>query len=464
MSARSRYRASRIVSGATRWALARDPDRHEAALDPHHVGWIASVWATIKLGIVGILTPIWAPAIMVRAATNNRRAQRLTAEFPQQMRAIAAGRTPAPPSNRVLDIPADVRLVVFSDLHRCVPGRLDWPARQRTKHLYELILDYYADDDWSLCENGDIEDYWIVGGSTYGAVYDLLRMLGAAMARYSHTALLTETYKTHLDQIVGNNPGIYRRIRDHFVHGGRYFRTVGNHDNPNNRPMVADRLREHLGTFPIADYFALRTPNGQLLAVICHGHHTDGWNAPGRDNLGKLSAWIANTLIDVPRLETPEGLPPAGAEEQMLAGEIPDRLIAVNPTFGANSSYDSLDEELLCEAVRTAGLDDLWLILGHTHFPVSAPVSRTGQRWDRYMNSGSGVTDGVITAIEWDGTATTDGGDPQVRLVGWAMAGKDTPPEAIVITPSGQRLARYVLEHDGDRLLPSLRVPLSSDV
>ena len=121
MSARSRYRASRIVSGATRWALARDPDRHEAALDPHHVGWIASAWATIKLGIVGILTPIWAPAIMVRAATNNRRAQRLTAEFPQQMRAIAAGRTPAPPSNRVLDIPADVRLVVFSDLHRCVP-------------------------------------------------------------------------------------------------------------------------------------------------------------------------------------------------------------------------------------------------------------------------------------------------------------------------------------------------------
>ena len=176
------------------------------------------------------------------------------------------------------------------------------------------------------------------------------------------------------------------------------------------------------------------------------------------------SSDLANTLIDVPRLATPEGLPPAGAEEQMLAGEIPDRLIAVNPTFGANSSYDSLDEELLCEAVRTAGLDDLWLILGHTHFPVSAPVSRTGQRWDRYVNSGSGVTDGVITAIEWDGGATADGGDPQVRLVGWAMASKDTPPEAIVITPGGQRLARYVLEADGDRLLPSLHAPLGSDV
>ena len=462
MSARSRYRASRIVSGATRWALARDPDRADATLDPHHVGWIASVWAVFKLGIVGLLTPLWAPAIMVRAAANNRRAQRLTSEFPAQMRAIAAGRAPAAPSNSVLDIAAETRLVIFSDLHRSVAGRLDWPARQRTKHLYELILDCYADDEWSVCENGDIEDYWIVGGSTYGAMYDLLRMLGAVLARYGHTALITETYKAHLDQIIANNGGIYRRLRDEFVRHGRYFRTVGNHDNPNRRPMVGDRLREHLGSLPLADYFALRTPDGRLLGVICHGHHTDGWNAPERDNLGKLSSWIANTLIDVPRLATPEGLPPAGAEEQMLAGKIPDRLIAVNPTFGANSQYDSLDEELLCSAVRSAGLDDLWLIMGHTHFPVSSPVSRTGERWDRYVNSGSGVTDGVITAIEWDGTATADGGDPSVRLVGWTMAGPETPPDAVVTTPSGRRLARYVLEQDGDMLRPSTATPLRS--
>lgn len=460
MSARSRYRARRIVSGATRWARARDPDRDHAALHPHHIGWIAAVWATFKLGMVGVLSPIWAPAIMARAAANNRRAQRLTAEFPEQIRAIENGRAPEPPSNRVLDIAADTRLVVFSDLHRCVPGRLDWPSRQRTKRLYELILDCYADDDWSLCENGDIEDYWIVGGSTYGATYDLLRMVGAALARLGHTALLTETYKAHLDEIIANNDGIYRRIRDHFARDGRYFRTVGNHDNANSRPMVADRLKEHLGALPLADYFALRAPDGTLLGVICHGHHTDGWNAPERDNLGKLSAWIANTLIDVPRLATPEGLPPAGAEEQMLAGQIPDRLIAVNPTFGANSSYDSLDEELLCDAVRTAGLDDLWLILGHTHFPVSSPLSRTGERWERYVNSGSGVTDGVITAIEWDGHAVADGGEPRVRLVGWAMAGADTAPDAVVTAPGGQRLARYVLEQDGDVLRPSTQTPL----
>jgi len=464
VSARSRYRARRLVAGATTWARGRDPERSVAADRPHHVGWIASLWATFKLGVVGLLTPAWAPAIMVRAATNNRRARRLTAEFPDQLRAIADGRTPAPPNNRVLDVPADLRLVVFSDLHRCVPGRVDWPERQRTKRLYESILDCYADDDWSVCENGDIEDYWMVGGSTYGAVYDLLRMVGAALARLGHTALLTETYKAHLDEIVNNNAGIYRRLRTRFVPDGRYFRTVGNHDNPTSRPMVADRLREHLGAFPLADYFALRAADGRLLGVICHGHHTDGWNAPERDNLGKLSAWIANTLIDVPRLDTPEGLPPAGAEEQMLAGEMPDRLIAVNPTFGANSTYDSLDEELLCAAVHDAGLDDLWLVLGHTHFPVSSPVSRTGRRWQRYVNSGSGVTDGVITAIEWDGASPTDAGEPHVRLVAWALAGRDTAPDAVVVASDGTRLARYVLEQDGERLRPSTRTPLRTSV
>jgi len=450
VSARSRYHASRIVSGATRWASGRDPARTAGANRVKSVGWIASAWATFKLGIVGLLSPFWAPAIMLRAATNNRRAKRLAASFPAQLRAIAAGRAPAAPSNKVLDIPAEIRLVVFSDLHRCVSGRVDWPARQRTKQLYEDVLEYYAADDWSLCENGDIEDYWLVGGSTYGAVYDALRMVGAALARYGHTALITETYKSHLDAIVANNDGIYGRIRRRFAVKGRYFRTVGNHDNPNNRPMVADRLQQHLGSFPLADYFALRDADGRLRGVICHGHHTDGWNAPERDNLGKLSTWIANTLIDVPRLNTPEGLAEPGAEEALLSGRFPDRLIEVNPTFGANTSYDSLDEERLFDAIEREGLGDLWLILGHTHFAATAPLSKTGRRWDRYVNSGSGVNDGVITAIEWDGSGT----EPVVRLVGWMLATPDTSPDAIVVSPDGRHLARYVLEHDGDRLRP----------
>ena len=60
-----------------------------------------------KLGVVGLLTPFWAPAIMVRAAVNNRRARRLTSAFPQQVRAIAAGNLPTEPANRVAELDAN---------------------------------------------------------------------------------------------------------------------------------------------------------------------------------------------------------------------------------------------------------------------------------------------------------------------------------------------------------------------
>lgn len=449
MSTADRARAARLVQAVTGWAKRRDPAPPAGGAARPATSWIAAAWAVVKLAVVAAITPIWAPVIMARAAVNNRRARGLARDFPVQVRALADGRIPRAPSNRVLWVNGHRRIVLFSDLHRCVPGRLDWPARQGTKRLYELILGHYAGAEWSLCENGDVEDFWIVGGSTYGATYDVLRMTGGALDRYHRSSLLTETYRRHLDEIIENNQDIYRRIRDDFVAPGHYFRTIGNHDSPVGRPEVAQRLRQHLGDFPLVDYIAL-SDEGGLIGVVAHGHHTDGWNAPVRENLGKLSAWIANTLIDVPRLETPEGLPPPGVVDIMRAGELPDRLLTVHPTFGANSDYDSLDEELLFEAVHTAGIEDVWMLLGHTHFPVAAPLSRTGRRWARYLNSGSGVNDGMITAIEWDGT----GREPTARLVAWTMAGADTPPAALITTPAGDRLARYVLEPDGDRLRP----------
>lgn len=457
MTARSRYRARRLVAATSRWAHAHDNARRTIGVTansglPHglRISWIARCWATLKLGVVGLLSPVWAPMLMVRAAANNRRARELTALFPARVRTIAKDGNPPPPANQVVDVASNIRLAIFSDLHRCVPGRLDWPKRQGTKDLYAAVLDVYGSDEWYLCENGDIEDFWMVGGSTYGSAYDALRMTGAALARFDRSELLVETYRAHLDAIIANNEEIYRRLREQFVITGRYLRTVGNHDNPIARPMVADHLRQQLGTFPVSDYIALRTADGSLSAIITHGHHTDGWNAPERDNLGKLSSWISNTLVDVPRLRTPEGLPPVEASRLLMSGEMPDRLIRVSPTFGANSSYDSLDEELLFDAVHREGLDDIWMLLGHTHSPVSSPRSRSGDDWTRYLNSGSGVTEGIITAIEWDGT----GAEVTAVLVAWSIADESTPLEALVRTPSGVTLSRMVLEPNEGRLRP----------
>lgn len=447
MSVANRFRAAQFVAAVVGWARRSDAGRRVQR--PGTPGWVASAWAALKLGVVGLLSPLWAPAVMVRAAANHRRARRLIGSFPQQVRSIARRRAPEPPANRVVEMSAATRMVVFSDLHRCVPGRIDWPDRQGTKRLYELVLHAYDDGRWTLCENGDVEDYWMVGGSTYGAAYDAMRIAGTALAAAGEPALLVELYRAHLDEIVANNDGIYRTIRERFASDGRYVRTVGNHDDPIGRPMVADRLRQHVGDVDVGDYVALRDDRGELVGIVAHGHHTDGWNAPERDNLGKLSSWISNTLVDVPRLSAPEGLPAPGAPAAMREGRFPNRLISVHPTFGANAEYDSLDEELLWDAVRGAGVDDVWIILGHTHFPLLAPRSRTGERWTRYANSGSGVSDGVVTAVEWDGTGT----EPDVRLVAWTLT-NDVTPDEVTVEVGGERLARWELEPDGDRLRP----------
>lgn len=415
VSARAHHRARHYVQQANRWASHREP-APQLPGEPIHPGLLAQIWATLKLGLAGLISPLWAPAIMFRANVNNRRAQQLTIDFPAQVRRIANGETPTLLGNTVAELPAEIRLAIISDQHRGIAGRLDWQRRQRTEPIVQALLEHYADGEWHLCENGDIEDFWSVGGSTSGAIYDMLRILGALLDRIGQPALSIETARYQLNAIIANHFEIYRVIRDEFVAKGRYVRTIGNHDNVIRRPMVAEQLRAHLGVHPIADFVALRSGD-QLVALVAHGHHTDGWNAPFRDNLGKLSSWMASTLIDVPRLDSPEGLPPQAATTVILEGRLPNKLITINPIFGANSSYDSLDEELLANSIAAAGLDHIWYLLGHTHSPVEAPVMSRGIKWKRYANSGSGLVQDVVTAIEWDGTVE----NPTARVVAWTL-------------------------------------------
>ena len=73
-----------------------------------------------------------------------------------------------------------------------------------------------------------------------------------------------------------------------------------------------------------------------------------------------------------------------------------------------------------------------WMLFGHTHYPMLCPTNREGTA-TRYANSGTGVLDRTISAIEWDPTGATP-----VRLVLWT----DTPdgPERYELLPDGDRL------------------------
>lgn len=240
---------------------------------------------------------------------------------------------------------------VSSDLHRCIPGRIDHSARLDTKYLYEAALDHYADAGFHLIENGDVEDFWMVGGTMEGTRYDISRIFASLVPGQSGRQLRTTIRNRQLDQIVDNNIGIYRRIRNRFAADGRYWRTIGNHDDVYADPTLRQHLRTHVPGVRPVNHLVLRSRAGVTKAVITHGHHTDGWNAPGRANLGRLASWAACMLTDLPFLSAPEGLPTREESAAILAGTASNSLVAVDPRFGANRHYDSLDEELLFSAV-----------------------------------------------------------------------------------------------------------------
>lgn len=417
---------------AGRWADEAD-HLHSVSVAPQQgappAGFTASSWALIKASTTIAGAPLSIPAM----ALASRRAQRVAIEraqrFDEHLRALAEGRRSPLPANRQRRLSSDRRIVITSDLHRCVPGRLDWPARRHTKDLMLKVMSHYANDGWDLIENGDVEDFWLVGGSTWGTVYDVARLTGGAGGRIAdepRRALVAE----HLDRIVDNNAAMYRLLRDGFCADGRYHRTMGNHDDVYTDPALVEHLTEHLPGIDVVDTLLLSTPDAMghrsgpdavglagVDAVVAHGHLTDAWNGPGSAYLGRIITWMATSFDDLPGLGgTRTGLPEEEGVGRLLTGRARNRLISLDPRFGGNRSFDSLDEQRLFAhlddviarrgaesgAVRPDGsIGWPWLIFGHTHLPMLRPLDAEGTPV-RYANSGTGLLERAISLIEWD--------------------------------------------------------------
>lgn len=402
-----------------------DPDpfflraAHDAPTNPvctPAAGVVASSWAACKAAVTLFGAPLSVPAMAVAS----QRRQRVTLErirrFPEHLRSLASGEPPVLPSPRRSRLASNERILITSDLHRCIPGRLDWPARQGTKSLYPRVLERYADEGWHLVENGDVEDFWMVGGSTWGAVYDLNRLVDAVGGRLADEAR-RELLRMHLDRIVENNIATYDVLRDGFVVDGRYHRTMGNHDDVFTDDQLVDHLRTHLPGSDVVDTIlltrpeALAQPDGAdgagldgVDAFVAHGHLTDAWNGPGMAFLGQAITWLATAFDDLPGLRgTFDGLPDEQALGRLLDGRARNRLITLDPRFGGNRRFDSLDEERLFGELRRTAPEGgwPWLLFGHTHLPMLRPVDADG-RPARYANSGAGILERSFTAIEWN--------------------------------------------------------------
>lgn len=418
-----------------------------------HKRWLTPLWASIKSLFVIPLLPIAGPLFAKRAADNHRRASETAHRLRSGIQRIAESSqsTESLDLGHVADVDSEIKMVVVSDLHRCTAGPSDWPKRQGTDLIYQAMLRHYGNSQWHLCENGDVDDFWMCGGTPKGSAYDVLRVLGGVCSEIGRPKLIIETYRRQLREIVANNETTYGLLAENFARHGRYLRTVGNHDDPMRLPEVQEELSDILPGAKVSDAIALRDKSQHLVALLCHGHLTDGWNAPGRDMLGKISSWVSSSLTDVPFIPAPSGLPSMKGTNALLAGKAPNKLVAVHPVFGATGDYDSLDEQVLFDALEPDD-DDPWLFMGHTHYPIFAPLAKQGTRWQRYVNSGSGILPNVVTAIEWDGTSDAT----IATLVCWTWSDLAPLGAEVVSSHEGRDLVRFELvpSEDGTRIVP----------
>jgi hypothetical protein len=439
-------------------ALADRIDRYAATPDtPLHPRLVPATWALLKLAVLSLASPVVGSAVTARAVGNTREVHRIIDRFPQLIEDVMVGDPVDFPMARVSRVSAGERWFISSDLHRSVAGHLDWPHAQDTVGLYNAALSFYGRQEWGLIENGDIEEFWLVGGSAYGVLYDVSRMLAAVLPDTYGSGLRDVVYAEHFRRIVANNEPTYQAVRSGFHDQGRFRRVVGNHDDCWEDPK---RLPLLTGQFPgleVTDFVVLEGEAGPV-GVVTHGHQTDSWNGPAVNNsIARLTSSSGSAVHDSPFPVGP-GLPGERETRSLLSGGEKDRLGEVSPLTGVNADLESLDEVRLFESCRRAwgdGSADLdggpWLIMGHTHIPLSAPaLDADGGVWRRYLNSGSGITHGAVTGIEWDGSAGTAGSGPAVRLVAWVHADEATPEEAIVSANGNGRIARFELRRNED--------------
>lgn len=445
MGAGSRRPASPAERAWRRLLGLADALDDAAALGRWSPRLVPATWASLKLATMALTSPALGAWVGYRSTVNHRRVKELSSVFPEILEAILDDTDHGFPVARVHRADAARRWVLASDLHRAPAGHLDWPARQCSRALYDQALDHYAAGGWGLIENGDIEDYWLVGGSAYGAVYDLARMVAALLPGRAGAALRHEIRAEHFRRIVANYAETYGRIRTGYHQVGRFIRVTGNHDDVYEEPRAAGLLHEEFPGLPVVDFVVLED-EGHPVGLVFHGHQTDGWNGSAVSNrVARFTTSLGSALHDQPLPGLAPGLPTAGDTLHLVEGRLRNRLTRVNGITGATIGLDSLDEVLLFEAARRrwgSGAGDLdggpWVVLGHTHIPLAAPEHpRDGGRWRRYVNIGSGITYELVSLVEWDGER--DPRNPAVRLVGWVPDG-DTGARRFVVEGGGSTL------------------------
>jgi hypothetical protein len=274
-------------------------------------------------------------------------------------------------SRRVRRLPPvsqTTKYVVFSDLHRFVPGDTDFFTRNGTPRIFQSLLHHFAVNGYTLIENGDVEDLW-------------RRDSGNPSIDNSLGAGTRTTNRTLLRSILDANRKIYDQIEEEYASHGRYARTAGNHDMPMLESYMQRVLQDEALPSSRVDEFLLIEEQGGagVTHLITHGHQSDNFNRAGCEWFGETVTRLVSRFFEVPILgEFMAGL---SSEEPNVDQQFNQGRKNVLSEHEYLSLYATLDEPALYDSYEelVGEMPLPWILLGHSHDPKYAPGVRERQ-------------------------------------------------------------------------------------
>lgn len=318
---------------------------------------------------------------------------------------------------KIARLPVNRKYAVFSDVHMFVEGDLDFFNNNGNSEIYKHALTHYAQNNYHLIENGDIEDFWMRGGSSKGLI--LMTSSFLPWPYYSgvyEEAAFKAANQIHALNVFTNNATTYATIRGSFHRNNRYTRIIGNHDDVWADPIMALVMNLFYPGIDVNDYCTLEDERHQTKAILAHGHQSDIFNMPMCNFAGKELTNLASVIHELSFGEW--NLFSKSKEEWMdewtdkgFKNELQEMDLLEFASFSEYDLYKDL-ENSYGDSPRQP-----YLILGHTHNPkdnagVPNFMFSDHWNWNEYSNSGTvGMWEEIVVGLEVE--------HPDVRVVAW---------------------------------------------
>lgn len=319
---------------------------------------------------------------------------------------------------KIASIPANSKYAVFSDIHMYVGGDLDFFNNNGNSEIYRHALQQYAQNNYHLIENGDVEDFWMRGGSSKGLILMISSCLPWPYFSDTFESMACRSAnQVHALNVFMNNATTYASIRASFHKNNRYTRLIGNHDDVWADSEMEPVMDVFYPGIEVNDYCTLENAGtGETEAILAHGHQSDIFNMSMCNFAGKALTNLASVVHEL------------SFGEWNLFSKSKEKWVEEWADKGFNDELQEinlLEFESFSEYDLYKGLEDSYggspkqpyLILGHTHNPkdnagVPNFMFSDQWNWNEYSNSGTvGMWEEIVVGLEVE--------LPVVRVVAW---------------------------------------------